>query len=58
MTILGNPASAKARLNQLIESAETLAQVNAIFNHVLLEPRKKEFEAAMKELTLPLPTAP
>jgi hypothetical protein len=40
MTTMGNPASDKARLYQQIDSAQTLAQVNEIFRHVLLEPRK------------------
>lgn len=50
ITILGNLASSKSRLYEPITSAQTLAQVNEVFRYVLLEPRKREFEAAMKEL--------
>ena len=49
-TMLSNPASSKTRLYEPITSASTLDQVNEIFRHVLLDPRKQEFEAAMKEL--------
>lgn len=50
MTMIGNPASPKARFCQIIASGRTLDQANEIFRHILLEPRKKEFEAAMKAL--------
>jgi hypothetical protein len=50
VTALGNPASDKSRLYDPITFTETLNQMNEIFRYVLLEPRKKEFEAAMKEL--------
>jgi hypothetical protein len=49
-TMLGNPDSDKARLCDQIASAGTLDQVNEIFRYVLLGPRKKEFEAAMRAL--------
>jgi len=49
MMILSNPASSKAGLYELITSASMLDQVNEIFRYVLLDPRKQEFEAAMKE---------
>jgi len=49
-TMLGNPVSARARLCSLLASGRTLDQLNDIFRHALLEPRKREFEAAMKEL--------
>jgi hypothetical protein len=50
LTMLGNPSSAKAHLNRFLATGQTLDRVNAIFRHVLLEPREKAFEAAMKEL--------
>ena len=50
MMILSNPASSKAGTYEPITSASILDQVNEIFRHVLLDPRKQEFEAAMKEL--------
>jgi len=49
-TMVGNPASSKARLYEQITSASMLDQVNEIFRYALLDPRKQEFEAAMKEL--------
>jgi len=50
MTILGNPGGPKARLYDGTIPAETLNQLNEIFRYVLLDPRQKDFEAAMKEL--------
>lgn len=50
MTMLGNPDSKKARLIQILASGKTLVQLNDIFNRVLLEPRKRQFEEAIKEL--------
>ena len=50
MTMIGNPASEKAQFHRIKASGRTLDQANEIFRHVLLEPRKKEFEAAMKVL--------
>ena len=48
--MLGNPASAKARLISTMASERALVQLNDIFRHVALEPRKTQFEDAMKEL--------
>jgi hypothetical protein len=50
VTLLGNSASPKAKLFVQVKSGKMLDQINEIFRYVLLEPRKKEFEAAMKEL--------
>ena len=50
ITMLGNPSSAKSGLCQLIAAGQTLDRVNEIFCYVLLDPREREFEAAMKEL--------
>jgi hypothetical protein len=50
VTILGNPASPKANLFVQVKSGKMLDQINEIFRYVLVEPRKKEFEAAMREL--------
>jgi hypothetical protein len=50
VTILGNPASPKAKLFVQVKSGKMLDQINEIFRNAVLEPRKKEFEAAMKEL--------
>jgi len=49
MMILRNPASSIAGPYELITSPSMLDQVNEIFRCVLLDPRKQEFEAAMKE---------
>jgi hypothetical protein len=50
MTMLGNPASTKTRLIESKASGKTLVKLDDLFRHVLLEPRKKQFEDAMKEL--------
>jgi hypothetical protein len=50
MTMIGNPASPKANLCQLKATGQMLDQVNEIFRQVLLDPRKTEFEAAIKQL--------
>ena len=43
-----NTGSAKSRLCELFAAGQTLDRVNEIFRYVLLDPREKEFEAAMK----------
>jgi hypothetical protein len=48
--MLWNPASKRARLAPTLASGKTLVQLDEIVRHTLLEPRRKEFEAAMKEL--------
>lgn len=49
-TMIGNPGLAKSLLAKLNASGSMLDQVNEIFRHVVLDPRRKEFEVAMKEL--------
>ena len=39
-----------ARLYEQVTSGKVHDQVNEIFGYVLLEPLKKQFDAAMKEL--------
>ena len=50
MTMVGNPASSRARLSTLMASGQMLDKLNDIFRRVLLDPRKSEFEAAIKQL--------
>jgi hypothetical protein len=50
ITLLGNPASAKSTLYKHPPSALSLNRMNEIFQFILLDPREKEFEVAMKEL--------
>jgi hypothetical protein len=50
MTMIGNPASANAHLCRLTAAGQMLDQLNEIFLRVLLDPRKKQFEAAIKQL--------
>jgi hypothetical protein len=52
-TMVGNPGSATSRIVALTASGPMLDQVNEIFRHVVLNPRKKEFEVAMKQLREP-----
>ena len=49
-TMIGNPSSPKAHLNAMLADGEMLGQLNEIFRLVLLDPRKRDFEVAMKEL--------
>lgn len=51
MTMVGNPASPKAHLYEIKAAGAMLDQLNEIFRRVLLDPRKMEFEAAMKQLS-------
>jgi hypothetical protein len=48
MTMIGNPASPTAYLYAIKAGGQMLDQLNQIFRRVLLDPRKREFEAAMK----------
>ena len=50
MTIIGNPASPTAYLYAIKAGGQMLDQLNEIFRRVLLDARKREFEAAMKRL--------
>jgi hypothetical protein len=49
-TMIGNPASPKARLCEIIATGEMLDEINETFRHVLLDPRRAAFETAMKLL--------
>ena len=49
MTMIGNPSFSKTRA-ELLADGEMLDQLNEIFRLVLLDPRKREFEVAMKQL--------
>jgi hypothetical protein len=48
-TVIGNPASPKSHYG-LAASGSMLDQLNEICRHVVLDPRQKEFEVAMKQL--------
>lgn len=50
ITMIGNPASPKAHLYGIKAGGQMLDQLNEIFRRVLLDPRKAEFEAAIKQL--------
>lgn len=50
LTVLGNPSSPKATLFAMSAADEMLDQLNEIFRRILLEPRKSDFEVAMKKL--------
>jgi hypothetical protein len=52
-TMIGNPASANSRIVKLNATGSMLDQMNEIFRHVVLDPREKEFEEAMKQLREP-----
>jgi hypothetical protein len=49
-TMVGNPASPKAEYCQTKAAGQMLDQMNDIFLRVLLDPRKRDFEAAIKQL--------
>jgi hypothetical protein len=49
ITMLGNPAAGRSIFDP-IPAGRMLDQVNDIFRHVLLDPRRREFEAEMDHL--------
>lgn len=50
MTLVGNPAAPKSHLCKLLAAGQMLDHVNDIFRRVLLDPRKADFEAAIRQL--------
>ena len=49
-TMIGNPSSSKAHLTAMVADGDMLDQLNEIFGLVLLDPRKKDFDIAIKQL--------
>lgn len=49
-TMIGNPASSRARSAEVLADSDMLEQLNEIFRLVLLDPRQRDFEVAMKQL--------